>query len=138
MRIKLAHMWKVLIVMVISSKYWVGQKVHPSFCIVSYGKAQRNFLANPVRNPMLVIIINILIKYTFFFWSHNHCCCCCCFVTSVMSNSVWPHRWQPTRLPCPWDSTGVGCHLLLQCMKVKSEREVAQSCPTLRDPIITT
>ena len=47
------------------------------------------------------------------------------------------HRWQPTRLPCPWDSpgknTGVGCHFLLQCMKVKSESEVAQSCPTLRD-----
>ena len=55
-----------------------------------------------------------------------------------MSNSVWPHRQQPTRLPCPWDSpgknTGVGCHFLLQCMKVKSESEVAQSCPTLSDP----
>ena len=41
--------------------------------------------------------------------------------------SVWPHRWQPTRLLCPWDSpgknTGVGCHFLLQCVKVKSERE---------------
>ena len=50
-----------------------------------------------------------------------------------------PHRWQPTRLPCPWDSpgknTGVGCHFLLQCMKVKSENEVAQSCLTLRDPM---
>ena len=49
-----------------------------------------------------------------------------------------PHRWQPTRLPRPWDSpgknTGVGCHFLLQCMKVKSESEVAQSCPTLSDP----
>ena len=49
------------------------------------------------------------------------------------------HRWQPTRLPCPWDSpgknTGVGCHVLLQCMKVKSESEVAQSCPTLSDPM---
>ena len=49
-----------------------------------------------------------------------------------------PHRRQPTRLPCPWDSpgknTGVGCHFLLQCTKVKSESEVAQSCPTLRDP----
>ena len=47
-----------------------------------------------------------------------------------MSNSVWPQRRQPTRLPCPWDSpgknTGVGCHFLLQCMKVKSESEVAQ------------
>ena len=56
-----------------------------------------------------------------------------------MSDSVWPQRRQPTRLPRPWDSpgknTGVGCHFLLQCMKVKSEREVAQSCPTLRDPM---
>ena len=49
-----------------------------------------------------------------------------------------PHRQQPTRLPHPWDSpgknTGVGCHFLLQCMKVKSENEVAQSCSTLCDP----
>src|SRR5574337_528540 len=69
-----------------------------------------------------------------------------------MSDSVRPHKRQPTRLPGPWDSpgknTGVGCHFLLQCMKVKSEREkkifffkkksereVAQSCPTLRDPM---
>ena len=56
-----------------------------------------------------------------------------------MSDSVRPHRWQPTRLPCPWDSpgknTGVGCHFLLQCMKVKSQSEVTQSCPTLRDPM---
>ena len=68
-----------------------------------------------------------------------YCCCCCCSVTSVVSDSVQPHRWQPTRLPRPWDSlgknTGVGCHFLLQCMKVRSEREVAQSCPTLRDPM---
>ena len=46
---------------------------------------------------------------------------------------------KPTRLPRPWDSpgknTGVGCHFLLQCMKVKSEREVVQSCLTLRDPM---
>ena len=53
-----------------------------------------------------------------------------------MSDSVRPHRWQPTRLPHPWDSpgknTGAGCHFLLQCMKVKSESEVAQSCPTQR------
>ena len=56
-----------------------------------------------------------------------------------MSDSVRPHRRQPTRLPRPWDSpgknTGVGCHFLLQCMKVKSEREVTQSCPTLSDPM---
>ena len=59
-------------------------------------------------------------------------------VASVVSDSVRPHRRQPTRLPCPWDSpgknTGVGCHFLLQCMKVKSESQVAQSCPTPRDP----
>src|SRR5574337_440072 len=56
-----------------------------------------------------------------------------------MSNSVQPHRRQPNRLSHPWDSpgknTGVGCHFLLQCMKVKSESEVAQSCPTLSDPM---
>ena len=53
--------------------------------------------------------------------------------------TVRPHRQQPTRLLCPWDSpgknTGVGCPFLLQCVKVKSESEVAQSCPTLSDPI---
>ena len=53
-----------------------------------------------------------------------------------MSNSVQLHRWKPTRLPCPWDSpgknTGVGCHFRLQCMKVKSQSEVAQSCLTLQ------
>ena len=56
-----------------------------------------------------------------------------------MSDSVRPHRRQPTRLPRPWDSpsknTGVGCHFLLQGMKVKRESEVAQSCPTLSDPM---
>ena len=56
-----------------------------------------------------------------------------------MSNSAQSHRRQPTRLPGPRDSpgknTGVGCHFLLQCMKVKSESEVAQSCPTLSNPM---
>ena len=56
-----------------------------------------------------------------------------------MADSARPHRRQPTKLLCPWDSpgknTGVGCHFLLQCMKVKSESEVAQLCPTLSDPI---
>ena len=52
---------------------------------------------------------------------------------------MWLHRWQPTRLPRPWDSPGknteVRYYFLLQCMKVKSESEVTQSCPTLPDPI---
>ena len=58
---------------------------------------------------------------------------------SVVSNSMRPHRRQPTRPPNPWDSpgknTGVGCHFLLQCIKVKSDSEVVQSCPTLSDPM---
>ena len=56
-----------------------------------------------------------------------------------MPASLRPHGLQPTRLPHPWDSpgknTGVGCHFLLQCMKVESESEVAQLCPTLSDPM---
>ena len=62
-----------------------------------------------------------------------------CCVASAVSDSVRPHRRQPTRLPRPWHSpgknTGVGCHFLLQCLKVKSESEVAQSCPTPSDPM---
>ena len=64
------------------------------------------------------------------------CCCCCCCITSVMSNSVQPHRWQPTRLPSPWDSpgknTGVGCHFLLQCIKVKVK---SLSCVRFSNPM---
>ena len=75
-------------------------------------------------------------KYTFlpnsYKWLNGvprvYCCCCCCYcccccITSVVSDSVRPHRRQPTRLLRPWDSrgknTGVGCHFLLQCVKVK-------------------
>ena len=77
--------------------------------------------------------------------------CCCCCVVSVMSDSVRPHRWQSTRLPHAWDSpgknTGVGCHFLLQCMKVKRAACINISffffnggglvalCPTLGDPM---
>src|SRR5574341_1970041 len=60
------------------------------------------------------------------------------FVIRTWSQRQPVRRRQPTRLPYPWDSpgknTGVGCHFLLQCMKVKSESEDAQSCPTLHDP----
>ena len=72
-------------------------------------------------------------------YSHFKTLFCWCWVTSVVSDSVRPHRRQPTRLPRPWDSpgknTGVGCHFLLQCKKVKSESEVGQSCPTLSNPM---
>ena len=63
---------------------------------------------------------------------------CCCYVALVVSDSVRPHRRQPTRLLRPWDSpgknTGVGCHFLLHCRKVKIESEVTQLCPTLATP----
>ena len=62
-----------------------------------------------------------------------------CQVASVVSDSVRPHGLQPTRLLRPWDSPGknteVGCHFLLQCMKVESESEVTQSCLTPSDPM---
>jgi len=71
--------------------------------------------------------------------NHIYKCQGCCCGASVVSDSVRPQRRQPTRLPRPWDSpgknTGVGCHFLLQCMEVKSESEVTQSCPTLSDPM---
>ena len=80
-----------------------------------------------------------LMKGRFAYFVRIPVCCCCCKVSSVASDSVRPHRQQPARLRHPWDSlgknTGVGCHFLLQCMKVKSESEVAQSCPTLSDPM---
>ena len=61
-----------------------------------------------------------------------------CAAAAASVASVRLCRWQPTRLRRPWDSpgknTGVGCPFLLQCMKVKRESEVAQSCPTLSDP----
>ena len=86
-------------------------------------------------------LVHIMLKPSMQYFKHDltsmGCCCCC--VASVVSNSVRPHRRQPTRLLCPWDSpgksTGVGCHFLLQSMKVKSESEVAQSCPTLHNPM---
>ena len=64
---------------------------------------------------------------------------CCCCIASVVSDSVRPHRRQPTGLPHPWDSPGknteMGCHFLLQCINVKRDSEVAQSWPTLSDPM---
>ena len=60
-------------------------------------------------------------------------------LSRFVASSVRPHGRQPTRLPRPWDSpgknTGVGCHFLLQCMKVKSQSEAAQLCLTPSDPM---
>ena len=63
---------------------------------------------------------------------------CPCMHTQLCL-TLQPHRLQPTRLLCLWDfpgkNTGEGCHFLLQCMKMKSESELAESCPTLSDPM---
>ena len=83
--------------------------------------------------------ISLLYIFSLLNISHTHQSCCCCLVASVVSDSVRPQRGQPTRLRGPWDSpgknTGVGCHFLLQCMKVKRQSEVTQSFLTLSDPM---
>ena len=90
--------------------------------------------------PIGVAIQNKFILLVVFF--ERHCIKRLATATANLLQScltLQPHRWQPTRLHRPWDSpgknTGVGCHFLLQCMKVESEREVTQSCLTLRDPM---
>ena len=101
--------------------------------------AAQEFVVGAVTLGVLYSMYKDYIRPKFFNGPKKLSCCCCCCITSVLSNSVQPHRRQPTRLPNPWDSpsksTGVGCHCLLQCMKVKSESEVTQSCPTLSNPM---
>ena len=97
----------------------------------------------PILNPPPTSLQNLLMNEwknkIWYVHKMEYCRCCCCQVASVVSDSVRPHRLQPTRLHGPWDSlgknTGVSCHFLLQRVKVKSESEVALSCPTLRDPM---
>ena len=94
------------------------------------------YFCTPSHSTYLVIFwLTIFVSFSS---SICCCCCCCCWGASVVSDSVQPQGRQPIRRPCPWDSpgknTGVGCHFLLQCMKVKSESEVAQSCLTPSNP----
>ena len=83
---------------------------------------------------VIIIIHQLLSEIKINSESSQYCC-----IASVVSDSVRPHGLQPTRLLRPWDSpsknTGVGCHFLLQCMKVESESEVAQLCLTRSDPM---
>ena len=70
------------------------------------------------------VVKSILLCFLFLLMRNIFCVNCCRQVTSIVLDSVWPHRRQPTRLSRPWDSpgknTGVGCHFLLQCVKAKS------------------
>ena len=118
----------------------------PTFSLSSFTFIKRLFCSSSlsairvVSSAYLRLLIfppAILIPGCFFQSSVSHDVLC--QAASVVSDSVQPQRWQPTRFPHPWDSpgknTGVGCYFLPQCMNVKSESEVAQSCPTLSDPM---
>ena len=116
-----------------------GSSVHGIFPGKSTGVAC-HFLHQgifPTQDQTHVSYVSCISRQILYHLSHQRSPCCC--ITSVMSDSVRPHRRQPNRLSRPWDSpgknAGVGCHFLLQCMKVKSESEVAQSCPTLCNPL---
>ena len=98
-------------------------------------------------NILVIVIFQFyVIKWFWSIWKEpwtngtiTHCRCCWSHFSRVRLCETQPHRQQPIRLSRPWDSpgknTGVGCHFLLQCMKVKSESEVAQLYPTLSDPM---
>ena len=111
----------------------------PAFQVDSLPLSHSASLIALTKRRQFIMSTRLLLCGSQLTFPQTPCFCCCCEVTSVVSNSVRPLRRQPTRLPRPWDSpgknTGVGCHCLLQCMKMKSESEVAQSCPTLRDPV---
>ena len=92
------------------------------------------------KDPTCVSYVSCIGRQILYHWTTKETLLQLLLLSLVsVSDSVWPHRRQPTRLLCPWDSpgknTGVGCHFLLQCMKVKSESEVALLCPTLSDPM---
>ena len=91
---------------------------------------------SPTCEESFCLKLLILIGIFFFF---NQCLSAATAKSLQSCPTLRNPRQQPTRLPRPWDSpgknTGVGCHFLLQCMNVNSEREVAQSCLTLSDPM---
>ena len=107
------------------------------FCFSNIGTVEKLTLRSLLKTSFVIIIVKVMLicnrkrvkrrtlKSSLLLLSHFN-----------VSDSMRPHRLQPTSLPRPWDSpgknTGVGCHFLLQCMKVKSESEVVQSCLTQR------
>ena len=110
------------------------------FCFSNIGTVEKLTLRSLLKTSFVIIIVKVMLicnrkrvkrrtlKSSLLLLSHFN-----------VSDSMRPHRLQPTSLPRPWDSpgknTGVGCHFLLQCVKVKSEREFTQLCPTLYDPM---
>ena len=108
---------------------------------LKFGARNTDFMVPVLKteNPFCIIVSIAKPTVTVRLLGLNEMLLLSCKVASVVSDSVRPQRWQPTRLFCPWDSPGkntrVGCCFLLQCMRVKSESEVAQSCPTLCDPM---
>ena len=100
---------------------------YPTSCVGSHNPPPKIFQNNLYKLILLLPFYSLCPNsHHSAFRKHKSTHCCCCQVTSVVSDSVQPHRLQPTKLPHPWDSpgknTGVGCHFPLQCMKVKSEK----------------
>ena len=132
-------------------RWWEAPKadILPRLCTVERGKENQPThrkrecccVAQNMRYPLYHVVkktsemIDFLIKNILVIWVFHAA------AAKLLQScpTLQPHRRQPTRVPHLWDSavenTGVGCHFLLQFMKVKSESEVAQSCPTLCDPI---
>ena len=125
--------------------HWVGDAIHSSHPLSppsppDLNLSQHQNLFQWVGSLHQVSkVLELQLHHQSFQWIFRIDYLCCCRVASVVSGSVRPHGLQPTRLFRPWDfpgkNTGVGCHFLLQCMKVESESEVAQSCLTLCDPM---
>ena len=134
------------IIQIASTCVWWGKEDHwTGFCFPKLHEKSSALKDNQTQNfrdsqPLVYLLEKITRKQHLEQSYGTWCCCCCCEVASVMSDSVRPHRRQPTRLPHPWDSpgknTGVGCHFLLQCMQVKSESEVAQSFLTQQPHVL--
>ena len=112
----------------------------PVYDISDYKRRPKNGLNKEWREEKTDFKNNHLVNFLYKWWNYMLFHAAAAAVKLLQScPTLWPHRRQPNRLPHPWYSpgknTGVGCHFLLQCMKVKSESEVTQSCPTLSDPM---
>ena len=120
---------------------------------VLFGGAGTDFeLRVDFANKLLFCVTSLILRFNFWIFIHStlikvesktfvrhFSAAAAAAAKSLQSCATLPHGQEPTRLCCPCDfpgkNTGMGCHFLLQCMKVKSESEVAQSCPTLHDPM---